>query len=77
MFNVGIIIITIKFLFIRSNLFSLKIVILIFWKSFLLFTFFWSLHYFSIFFPTKIAKLRKFETKKYVGCMGGGEYPTI
>jgi len=49
---------------------------------FLLFTFFFEFALFSILFPTRIAKLRKFETKKTCwlwagGGQGAGVNPTI
>jgi hypothetical protein len=58
------------------NFYSLGITILNvkFLASFLLCTFFLNLHYFFIFiFPTRIAKLRKCETKKtcWLGEKGG------
>jgi hypothetical protein len=63
MFNVGIIIITFKFLLIKNNLFF-QTFYLIFFIIFLLFTFFLEFAlFFSIFPPTRIPRLWKFETK--------------
>ncbi len=50
--------------------FLLKFVMSIFWQVFFVAFFFWNFIIFSIFFPTRVAKLKKFETKKYVGCGG-------
>jgi len=63
--------ITFKFLFIKSNICFFKFVCQFFGK-FLLFTFSFEFAQFFKFFPTKIAKLRKFETKKHVGWGEGG-----
>ncbi len=58
-------------LLIRGNILFFQISNLIFLASFLLFTFFFEFaKKNSIFFPTRIAKLRKFETKKT--CWLGG-----
>jgi len=54
-------------------LFFFKLVITTFWHFFCCLHFSLNLHYFFIFFPTRIAKLRKFEKKKHVGCGGVGK----
>jgi len=70
-FKVGIIIITLKCLFTRNNLFSLKFVISNFW-NFFLFNFFLEFALFvSIFFPKNIVKLGKFTTRKMCWLLGG------
>ncbi len=81
--NIGITIISFKLLFIRNFFNALKFVILIFLQLFCPLRFFLICTIFSIFFPIKIAKLRKFETKQICCCgrgggKGGGEgNPTI
>ncbi len=63
-FKVGIMRINLKILLIRSNIIFFKFSIPIFLASFLLFTFILEFALiFPIFSPTRIAKLRKFETK--------------
>jgi hypothetical protein len=57
----------------RVILFFFKFVITTFWHFFCCLHFSLNLHYFFIFFPTRIAKLGKFETKKTCWLWGGGE----
>jgi hypothetical protein len=59
MFNVGIIIITFKLLFIRSNIFSLKLFISNYWYFFVFYIFF-EFSLFCHFFPNKNYQVRKF-----------------
>ncbi len=77
MLNVGIIRITFILLFIKNNLFSFKFVISKKISMFCCLHFSLNLHYFFHFFPTKIAKLSKFETKKDMLVTRGGGNPTI
>ncbi len=71
-FKVEIIRITFKFLLIRSNICFFKFLIPICFHFFFVYIFIEFPHFFSIFFPRTIVKLRKFKTKKKMLVGGGG-----
>jgi len=73
-FKVGIIKITFNFLLMGVTTFFSNSWSQLFGKFFVVYIFPWIFIIFSIFFPTKIAKLKKFETKKtcWLG-KGGGQ----
>ncbi len=74
MFNVEILIINFKKLFIRSNFFYLKLVISKILAILLLFTIFMNLHYFFLFFHKncQVRKIRNQKNMLVVLCWGGG-----
>jgi hypothetical protein len=76
-FKVGIIRINFNFLIIKINILFFWISDPIFWQVFCCLHFPLNFHYFSIFFPTKIANLRKFKTEKNMLVRGKGFNPTI
>jgi hypothetical protein len=75
-FKVGMIWITFKKLFISNNIFFFKFFILNFLQAFYYLHFSLNLQYFFCFF-LRLAKLRKFETKKRCWLGGWGVNPTI
>jgi len=62
-FKVGTTIITIKFKFIRSNIFVFTFFIPIFWQVFFIYIFPWTFTIFPSFFPTRNSKFEKNENK--------------
>jgi len=71
-FNIRIIKISLKVVFIRSNLFFLKFVILFCWQFFCCLHFSLNLDYFSHFSPNKNCQVKKIQNPKNMLVKGGG-----